>query len=172
MNSPLGSLLVLLLWIVPATGADRDDILIADFEGESYGAWQTTGDAFGSGPARGTLPGQMQVSGYRGNGLVNSFQGGDRTTGKLTSPAIRGERRYMSFLIGGGGYEGKTCMNLVRGGQVVRTATGPNTEPGGSEELELTMWISRGPRRRDRDDRIVDAMERADGATSASITSS
>jgi fructan beta-fructosidase len=140
MNTTLGSLLVLVIWIVPATGADRDDILIADFEGESYGAWQTTGDAFGSGPARGTLPGQMQVSGYRGNGLVNSFQGGDRTTGKLTSPAIKAERRYMSFLIGGGGYEGKTCMNLVRGGQVVRTATGPNTEPGGSEDLELAMW--------------------------------
>jgi fructan beta-fructosidase len=140
MNTTLQSLLVLVVSIVPASGADRGDILVADFEGDGYGTWRTTGDAFGSGPARGTLPGQMQVSGYLGNGLVNSFQDGDRTTGTLTSPPIRVERRYMSFLIGGGGHEGKTCMNLVRGGQVVRTATGPNKEPGGSEELELALW--------------------------------
>jgi fructan beta-fructosidase len=140
MKTTCGSLLVLLSSIAPAAGADRDDILIADFEGEGYGAWRAAGEAFGSGPARGALPGQMNVSGYRGSGLVNSFHGGDRTTGTLTSPAIKVERRYMSFLIGGGGYEGKTCMNLVRGGQVVRTATGPNTESGGSEELELSVW--------------------------------
>ena len=33
-----------------------DDILIADFEGANYGQWKTTGEAFGNGPARGTLP--------------------------------------------------------------------------------------------------------------------
>ena len=33
-----------------------EEILIADFEGETYGQWKVTGDAFGSGPARGTLP--------------------------------------------------------------------------------------------------------------------
>ena len=46
-----------------------DDILIADFDGDDYGdGWKTTGDAFGSGPARGTLPGQMAVSGFEGKG--------------------------------------------------------------------------------------------------------
>src|SRR6266705_2357541 len=50
-----------------------DDILIADFEGTTYGDWKTTGEAFGPGPARGTLPGQMPVDGFQGKGLVNSF---------------------------------------------------------------------------------------------------
>src|SRR5216684_4327222 len=65
---------------------DRDDILIADFEGETYGAWQVTGDAFGPGPAKGTLPNQMPVTGFKGKGLVNSYYGGDKATGTLTSP--------------------------------------------------------------------------------------
>src|SRR5271155_3741700 len=93
--------------------ADREDIVFADFEGDTYGDWKTTGSAFGSGPAHGTLPNQMQVTGFEGKGLVNSFNGGDRSTGTLTSPDFRIERRYFEFLIGGGGWEGKTCMNLV-----------------------------------------------------------
>ncbi len=133
------------LWIVPflvtvAPGAGREDLLVADFEGSDYGDWKTTGEAFGAGPARGTLPGQMHVTGYRGKGLVNSFLEGDRTTGTLTSPPLTIERRYLSFLIGGGGYADTTCMNLLHEGKVVRTTAGPNTEAGGSEELVPDAW--------------------------------
>jgi sucrose-6-phosphate hydrolase SacC (GH32 family) len=117
-----------------------DDILIGDFEGETYGAWQTTGEAFGPRPAPGTLPDQMQVDGFTGKGLVNSFHNGDDSIGTLTSPGFTIERRYMSFLIGGGGHVGKTCMNLLVDGRTVRTATGPNTEPGGSEQLARESW--------------------------------
>ena len=70
------------------TQAARPDIVVADFEGTNYGDWKTTGEAFGPGPARGTLPGQMDVSGFLGHGLVNSFFHGDDTTGTLTSPAV------------------------------------------------------------------------------------
>ena len=47
--------------------------VFADFEGADYGSWTTTGTAFGTGPAHGTLPGQQTVSRLPGNGLVNSF---------------------------------------------------------------------------------------------------
>ncbi len=117
-----------------------DEIIFADFEGENYGEWKATGEAFGTGPARGTLSGQMYVEGYVGKGLVNSFLGGDKSVGTLTSPEFKIERKFISFLIGGGGFAGKTCMNLVIDGKTVRTATGPNTEPGGSERLELQGW--------------------------------
>jgi len=116
------------------------DIVLADFEGKDYGAWKATGTAFGTHPARGTLPGQMQVSGYLGRGLVNSFNGGDRATGTLTSPEFTINRAYLTFLIGGGGWAGKTCMNLLVDGKMVRTAAGPNTLPGGSESLEQGCW--------------------------------
>src|ERR1700726_1842582 len=90
-----------------APPAEAPDILIADFEGETYGDWKTTGDAFGSGPARGTLPGQMPVTGFLGKGLVNSFHGGDKSTGTLTSPAFKVERKFINFLVGGGKYPGE-----------------------------------------------------------------
>jgi fructan beta-fructosidase len=117
-----------------------DDLLIEDFENEGYRHWTATGEAFGPGPAQGALPGQMPLSGYRGARLVNTFFNGDGTTGTLTSPPIEIRRDYIGFLIGGGGYGGKTCINLLLNGEVVRTAVGPNTEPGGSERLEAQFW--------------------------------
>jgi fructan beta-fructosidase len=119
---------------------DRPDLVIADFEEETYGAWKPEGDAFGPGPAKGTLPGQMPVSGYQGERLVNSFYRGDGTTGRLTSPPIVIERKFLNFLIGGGMHAGETCMNLLIGGNVVRTASGPNDRPGGSERLDWHTW--------------------------------
>jgi fructan beta-fructosidase len=124
----------------PLCAAERPDLLIADFEQESYGEWKATGEAFGDGPARGTLPGQMHVEGFLGKGLVNSFRGGDRTTGTLTSPPIALSRKYLCFLVGGGKHAGKTCINLLVDGRVVRTATGPNDQGGGSERLEWHTW--------------------------------
>jgi fructan beta-fructosidase len=118
----------------------RDDVIFADFEGADYGGWQTKGEAFGSKPARGTLPGQMAVSGFAGNGLVNSFNKGDASVGTLTSPEFTINRKFIGFLIGGGGFAGKTCMNLLVDGQAVRTATGPNTQSGGSEQLLPSSW--------------------------------
>jgi fructan beta-fructosidase len=120
--------------------AANEDILIADFEGPDYGAWKVTGEAFGPGPAQGTLPNQMTVDGFLGHGLVDSFYHGDDSTGTLTSPPIKLERKFLRFLIGGGGYAGETCMNLLVDDKVVRTATGPNTQPGGSEHLDWAEW--------------------------------
>src|SRR4051794_40124210 len=114
-----------------SVSADRPDLLIADFEGDTYGDWKAEGEAFGPGPASGTLPNQMPVTGFLGKRLVNSYFGGDKSTGTLTSPPVAVERKYLNFLVGGGGHPGKTCVDLLLDGKVVRTATGPNTEPGG-----------------------------------------
>lgn len=133
--------LLLLLCCGTASAADRPDILVTDFEGETYGeGWKTTGTAFGTGPARGTLPNQMPVSGYLGKGLVNSYKGGDGSIGTLTSPEFKIERKYLNFLIGGGKHPNKTCINLLVDGKVVRTATGPNDKSGGSEQLDWHTW--------------------------------
>lgn len=121
------------------SGEPRPDILIADFEGPDYGAWKAEGEAFGPGPARGTLPNQMEVSGFVGRGLVNSFTGGDASKGSLSSPPFRIERPYLNFLIGGGGHPG-TSIQLIVDGRVVRRAAGPNVVPGGSEALEPSSW--------------------------------
>lgn len=123
-----------------AHAATRPDLLIADFEQATYGDWEVEGKAFGPGPAKGTLGGQMDVSGYAGARLVNTYFKGDGTTGTLTSPPLRIERDYLTFLVGGGAHAGQTCMNLLVDGQVVRTVTGGNSRPGGSEALEAAVW--------------------------------
>ncbi len=111
------------------------DDLLADFEGRDYGAWKTTGTAFGSAPAPGTLPRQMHVEGFLGKGLVNSFLGGDGATGTLTSPPFTITRPWIGFLIGGGSHAGETCINLLVGDAVVRTSTGRD-----EERLEGDGW--------------------------------
>lgn len=134
------AMFVLCAWAATTVRAQSPDRVLADFEGEDYGRWTASGTAFGRGPARGTLPGQMSVDGFVGRGLVNSFAGGDPSTGTLTSPPFTIEHRFIRYLIGGGGWAGATCMNLIVEGKAVRTATGPNTEPGGSERLEPSAW--------------------------------
>jgi fructan beta-fructosidase len=113
----------------------RPDIVLADFEGRDYADWTAAGEAFGSGPAQGTLPNQMPVSDYLGHGLVNSFRGGDATTGTLTSPEFRIERSYLNFLLGGGRHPGETGMRLFAGGREALSCTGID-----SEHLEWTTW--------------------------------
>jgi fructan beta-fructosidase len=120
--------------------AQSPDIVFEDFEGTNFGAWRVVGTAFGVRPARGPLPNQMNVEGFEGKGLVNSFNGGDGSTGILISPPLKVERRYLQFLIGGGGWEGKTCLNLLIDGKTVRTATGPDVALGGSEQLQPAQW--------------------------------
>ena len=138
---PLPSILFLSLTALAVPGLRAaDDILIADFEGPDYDQWKTTGEAFGKGPAPGTLPRQMRVDGFSGRGLVNSYHGGDKSTGTLTSPEFKVERQFISFLLGGGKDPEKTCMNLLVDGKTVRTATGPNDKPGGSKALALQSW--------------------------------
>ncbi len=132
--------LLCLLALATSSLHAAEDLVVADFEGADYGSWKATGEAFGPGPARGTLPGQMQVDGFKGKGLVNSFYKGDNTTGTLTSPEFKIERRYIGFLIGGGKNTEKLALNLLVGGKVVRNATGPNDKSGGSEMLAPESW--------------------------------
>src|SRR5436190_13484671 len=78
-----------------------EDILLADFESKDYAPWKVEGEAFGPGPARGTLDRQQNVTGFLGQGLVNTYFKQDASRGTLTSPAFKVERRYLNFLIGG-----------------------------------------------------------------------
>jgi hypothetical protein len=113
----------------------RGDILLADFEREDFGDWKAEGAAFAKGPVTGTLQRQQKVSGFSGKRLVNSYVGGDDATGRLTSPEFVIDRNRIQFLIGGGAHKGRTCMNLLVNGKVVRTATGK-----ANERLDAHVW--------------------------------
>ena len=113
----------------------RKEILVADFEGKDYGRWKAVGKAFGLSPAPGTLAAQGKVTDFRGFSLVNSYYDKDVSTGSLTSPPFKIERKYLQFLIGGGNHPGQTCMDLLVDKKIVRTATGHD-----KEKLRHAQW--------------------------------
>ena len=92
----------LLFLAAPCIAAE--DILIADFEGDSYGDGKVTGEAFANRPAQANVNPRNKVTGHLGKGLVNTFRKGDSTTGTLTSPPFTIERKHINFLIGAGNH--------------------------------------------------------------------
>lgn len=113
----------------------RPGVVLEDFEDDKYVGWSVTGDAFGDKPSKGTEPTQQKVTGFEGEGLVNTYRGSDINQGTLGSPAFRITRKFINFLIGGGDHPNDTCINLIVGNQVVRSATGKD-----SEVLEWQSW--------------------------------
>lgn len=111
------------------------DTVVEDFESTAWGDWSAEGEAFGPGPVPGTLPNQMQVSGYAGERLVNSYHGTDATTGTLTSPPLTITDDFLSFLIGGGNQADQVGVELLIGGERRRAATGTD-----SESLTWVSW--------------------------------
>jgi len=95
-----------------------------------------SGPAFTDKPSRGTASEQQDVSGFLGKGLVNTFDpSGDSAVGTLTSPEFELTKKYIHFLVGGGGNAGKTCVELLVGDRAVRSTAGDN-----SEKLTWVAW--------------------------------
>jgi uncharacterized protein (DUF608 family) len=131
----------------PSTGpVPRPDVLFEDFEKERYEGWTATGTAFGDGTRdRATLPAYVGNVGGEGQRVVNTHhtqQGedvvqADSHVGRLTSDPFTIPRRFIEFYLGGGNHPGKTCVNLLVGGQVVRTVTGRNDNRMRLEHFEV-----------------------------------
>jgi sucrose-6-phosphate hydrolase SacC (GH32 family) len=117
--------------------------VLQDFE-QGYAGWQATGTAFGTAPAGGTLPGQLEVSGQLGSGLVNSFLGGDGSTGTLTSPAFTVDQRYLNFLVGGGRHPWVPGPSTP-GGDPVGTVLAGFESTGGGDWVATGGLAGRGP---------------------------
>jgi non-lysosomal glucosylceramidase len=121
----------------PAEPAEppRPDVLFEEWRGEKYDGWTVEGTAFGRGPVK-----RSEVLDYQGHlggegeQVVNSHASApagdvvarDGHTGKLTSRRFTIERHFINVWIGGGAHEGKTCLNLVVDGKLVRSLTGAN----------------------------------------------
>ena len=129
---------------VDRTPAKRADILFDDFERETYDSWTSTGTAFGAGPIeRNKVPEYQGDLGMHGRRAVNSHStapgtevgGKDAAIGTLTSKPFTLERNYITFLIGGGSHQGKTCVNLLVDDKVVLSATGKS-----DNRMQPTSW--------------------------------
>ncbi len=85
--------------------------LLNGFDNGTYGGWTVNNEPgnwangpWGSAPASGSLPGQNPVSGFVGNGLVNSFLDVDWPKGTIESPGFTIDSDYVNFLVGGGNH--------------------------------------------------------------------
>jgi beta-fructofuranosidase len=125
---------------LPSPASADDDILINDFEAVDYGPWKVIGTAFGDGPARANVNPPNRVTGHQGQGLVNTYLNGDRSTGTLTSPPFTIQRRHINFLVGAGNFLEATCINLLVDEKVVRTAVGPALKIDFREVLDWQSW--------------------------------
>ena len=123
---------------------DPSDILFEDWSSETYQGWTTQGTAFGKGPILKTdmKPIQAGVGGDTDR-VVNSYATAphnDGATGKLTSRPFTIKHKLIAFWIGGGKNPGKTCLNLVVDGKVVRSATGKNSNHMEHERFEVSQF--------------------------------
>jgi quinoprotein glucose dehydrogenase len=118
----------LLATLILGTSAQAASTVFQAFEGDGFDTWQAEGNAFGLGPIPGSIEktGQPNTnfSNYAGDSLVASLHGGDTVKGKLTSPEFTISEPYINFQIAGGDYPGKTAVQLIVKGQVVRESLG------------------------------------------------
>jgi quinoprotein glucose dehydrogenase len=119
-----------------AAALQADTKVIEAFEGDGFDSWQATGTGFGLAPIAGKVDGvNGEFRNYGGNALVCSGLRGDAATGTLTSPEMKLTHGTLGFLVAGGNHPGKTAVQLLIGGKVVRETTGAN-----DLTLRETVW--------------------------------
>jgi len=124
----------------------RFDVNVELWDKETYEGWTAEGTAFGTGPIlKSKMPTYQGDVGGPGDRVVNSHATApgnsttdkDKATGKLTGKTFKVERNFLEFWIGGGKHAGRTCLNLVVDGKVVRTATGADSNKMRAETFRL-----------------------------------
>ena len=137
------------------TASHRPDLVFDDFESGTYRKWTGTGTAFGTGPAEAAqAPAYQGDLGAQGQWLVNSHTSApgdsveekDRATGRLLSQPFVIERNYINFLIGGGDFAGRTCLNLRVNDQVVLSATGHRENHLRPQGWDVRPWAGQSAR--------------------------
>jgi quinoprotein glucose dehydrogenase len=119
-----------------AVALQAETKVIEAFEGDGFDSWQATGTGFGLAPIAGKVDGvNGEFRNYGGNALVCSGLRGDAATGTLTSPEMKLTHASLGFLVAGGNHAGKTAVQLVIDGKVVRETTGAN-----DLTLRETVW--------------------------------
>lgn len=138
--------------IAKANPPESGEILFEDFESGNFDGWETTGNAFSSGPrTQQTIGGHQGDVRATGRFFVNSHNitrdgrtiSSDGHTGTLTSPEFVISRPYIRFLIGGGYHKRKTCINLLVDGKVVDSKVGPANNLMRPEIFDVSAYIGK-----------------------------
>lgn len=138
-----------------------EDILIADFERvkpedkkSPEKKWKFEGTSFVH-AARGQFREvsrdrnrPFSFSGVQGTMVLASVADKDidSGTGHGLSPEFTIERKYIKFLISGGRYPGRTCLNLLVDGSVVRSATGDYSATMKEAAFDVSKYLGKSAR--------------------------
>ncbi|MCM8525120.1 MAG: HEAT repeat domain-containing protein [Lentisphaeraceae bacterium] len=123
-----------------AQAADKE---IDDFEGKNFSKiWKVEGEAFGNAPAA-QVGRQAVIEKHYTKKLANSFHKDDAGQGKMTSSPFKIEKKYITFLIGGGKHKGKTCLNLIIDGKVTHSETGDNSNTLRKAHFDVSKHIGK-----------------------------
>jgi hypothetical protein len=122
---------------------------VFDFEGSTWQGWTSSGSAWGQGPVTTPVSGQEMVIGATGARFATSMHGGDRTTGRLTSPEFQIDGARLMMRLGGGTdaqlrvelWAVDAEQNPYGGASPVATASA--LLPGGDTLREVTLDVSR-----------------------------
>lgn len=139
------------IWMpaVPATPPAGARVIF-DFEGATWAGWETSGEAWGKGPVTTPATGQEMVFGATGARFATSMHGGDRSTGRLTSPAFQLDATRLTMRLGGGTDIYKLRVELWTqdmennpNGTTGAVAQASVLLPGGDELREVTLDVSK-----------------------------
>lgn len=159
MNARLKLSLSLLACSLSVASFAKETIRLGDFNDGTYQGWTIIeGDAFGDAPATGKIGKQREVQGHNTAGLVNTFLDGDASTGILASPEFLVEHQFLTFLHGGGYWQGQTYIELLIEGTSVRQIVGRN-----DGKLEPNVFDLRNLQGKKAQVRIVDKANRGWG---------
>jgi len=131
---------------------NKADVVFEDWNKDTYEGWKVEGEAFGSGPIKksaipeyqGDVSGNTErVVNSHATAPANEVGRRDDATGKLISRAFPIERNFVTFWIGGGNNPGKTCLNLVVDGKVVRSATGHDQNKMSLERFDVREFAGK-----------------------------
>jgi hypothetical protein len=115
--------------------------VVFDFEHAVWAGWQRSGVAWGNGPVETSPSGQGIVDGVSGRRFATSMHDGDKSTGRVTSPAILLDAAKLTLRAGGGTDSSKLRIELY-----IEDARAPShvvsvPEPGGDKLEMLTIPI-------------------------------
>ena len=123
---------------------------VFDFERVGWDGWTASGTAWGEGPVTAPVTGQDMVVGATGARFATSMHGGDRTTGRLTSPEFTIDGARLTLRLGGGTDASNLRVELWSqdpavdpNGASAPVATASALLPGGDTLREVTLDVSR-----------------------------
>jgi hypothetical protein len=115
----------------PAMTAYREEYIHSrwSFDGGAFPMGsQVKGRAFGSKPTTRGILKQAKLTGYAYGGVINSFHGGDKTTGRITLPSFTITGPAIHLSVAGGADCKKTYVALKVGGKIRHRVCGRNDE--------------------------------------------